>query len=388
MVGGSEVGLSVGAGVGVREGFSVGSAVGLGVGLSVGSIVGENVGVGVGASVGAGVGEGVGTGVSVGIGVGKSVGAAVGAIVGTHEGVFVGSTLGAGLGSVLGLLVGAAVGTLVHGIVLHVTFSLKFIAQAAATPSDRAVTVRTRCFLPVPHLTGQAFHPPHTVAVQSEHGTALQSAVSVRAEQGTPPCEAGSIRNLLRKVLPTSQPAEQVAHAVHAVATQSTGHGCLLHSPDSAVVVHAKPPAEAGVKTERVRDLVPELQLIVQLDHEAQESICICLDDRVRAQIHPCDEKYNNFYCRGRCGDEMLMQLCVQSTCTAAKRTMQSTGQVLVEQFRRSVRSGQASPVLNCGITTERDLGCVDVPQDPSQFAQDVQSPTVLQNSHCQGNCQ
>ena len=67
---------------------------------------------------------------------------------------------------------------------------------------------------------------------------------------------------------------EQVAHSIHAVWAQSMGHAIVLHTPESVVVGQATPPAETDVETVRVRNIDPELQLFVQLDHGVHALTC------------------------------------------------------------------------------------------------------------------
>jgi hypothetical protein len=98
---------------------------------------------------------------------------------------------------------------------------------AAATNTDRVADC-----MPPPQVAEQADHPDHADTTQlMAHAWVLHAWVCVNAGHGTPPLAEGVMMVRVLVELPPPHDAVHGVHArLHALTTQSTGHGAVLHA--------------------------------------------------------------------------------------------------------------------------------------------------------------
>mmetsp|Transcript_88777 Transcript_88777/g.264868 ORF Transcript_88777/g.264868 Transcript_88777/m.264868 type:complete len:213 (+) Transcript_88777:811-1449(+) len=118
-------------------------------------------------------------------------------------------------------------------------------------PAPRT-TLRSRCWIPVPHFTShsdQWLHSDTTQSRSGSHGTSLQGSVwSKKPSQGLPPCWASSATCRVRKRCPPPHFASQSPQGAQLSKVQSTGSGGG-HAPDSLTAPsQGRPRPRAGVK--------------------------------------------------------------------------------------------------------------------------------------------
>jgi len=134
-----------------------------------------------------------------------------------------------------------------HACVLHdccITSSGHAVPPlAAATNTDRVADC-----MPPPQVAEQPDQPDHADTTQLVgHGCMLHACVCSNAGQAAPPLAE---EVMMLRVLDEMPPPHDAVHGVqvrlHALTTQSTGHGCVLHACVSCNDVgHAAPPLAA-----------------------------------------------------------------------------------------------------------------------------------------------
>jgi hypothetical protein len=358
------LGASVGVRDGIKDGAKLGVLVGTALGASEGGMVlGGMLGASVSAAVGLRLGEPEGARLGDREGCSELysaalLGASGGVVDGKPDGVKLGVLVGTALGeTVPGLwVVCQAVGefavvgkrvevlklagdtvedvpdvgkTAVHSSTLHATDS-NVAGQACATPMASAdATVRVREDDPPSHATEQLLQPLHLPTLQSMHMIAEQAMLLDRAGHAEPPRYAASLTERERCELPSLHNAVQVAHRLHDVTAQSTGHFVDVHPLSSVVPEHALPPFKVGAVM-------------------ALERRCTAVPHVTEQELHACQAPIE-----------------------------QSTGQSNEVQFCVAVRSGHCAPPLLAADVSERDRPLLPVPQLTEQVVHVPQAPTV-----------
>jgi hypothetical protein len=223
----------------------------------------------------------------------------------------------------------ALIGAAVHSSELHATDS-DAAGQACATPMVGAdATVRVREDDPPPHATEQLLQPLQLPTLQSMHVIAEQAMLLDRAGHAEPPPYTASLTERERCELPSLHSAVQVAHRLHDVTAQSTGHVVGVHPLSSVVPEHVLPPFTVGTVMARDRR-------------------CSAVPHVAEQELHACQAPIE-----------------------------QSTGQSNEVQFCVAVRSGHCAPPLLAADVTERDRPLLPVPQLTEQVVHVLQAPTV-----------
>jgi hypothetical protein len=219
--------------------------------------------------------------------------------------------------------------TAVHSSTLHATVS-DAAGQACATPMVSAgATVRVREDEPPPHTIEQLLQPLQLPTLQSVHVIAEQAMLLDRAGHAEPPPYAASLTERERCELPSLHSAVQVAHRLHGVTAQSTGHVVDVHPLSSVVPEHVLPPFTVGTVT-------------------ALDRRCTAVPHVEEQELHACQAPIE-----------------------------QSTGQSNEVQFCVAVRSGHCAPPLLAADVTERDRPLLPVPQLTEQVVHVPQAPTM-----------
>ena len=147
-----------------------------------------------------------------------------------------------------------------HGCVLQLAVSVVDALQVLVLPPWAAgcVTVYVLVRLPPSHCAVHALHSLQNPLQSSGHGCVLQPSDDTAPSAAShvsalPPCAAYTSTLYTRSRVPPPQVAEQLPQLDHEPA-QSTGHGSVLHAPDSdapsdAAHVAVLPPSAAGVTT-------------------------------------------------------------------------------------------------------------------------------------------
>ena len=133
---------------------------------------------------------------------------------------------------------------------------------------------------PEPHESEHELHSPHASGSQSTgHGCVLHGWLSVRAPQTLPPYAGGWTTMRVWFLMPPPHVAEHVPYGNHFDTTQSTGHGCELHSTTCSLAGQAVPSCCASTWIVRERVLVPRPQVRSQFPQ-----LCHCENEQSTGQ--------------------------------------------------------------------------------------------------------
>merc|ERR1719265_559101 len=167
-------------------------------------------------------------------------------------------------------------------------------SQHLPSPTGGAVTVFSRFCAPPPHRWEQGPHMDHSDSTQStSQASMLNSCVSVVVPHGDPPF-AGTATPRSRDWVPPPQEREQVAHSAHGCMTQSTGHGCRLHSSSRSSTGHSCPDGPAGAIICRVRVRVPPPHSALHGPAAHELTSQSLTSPSLRARVRP---SLSNLYC-------------------------------------------------------------------------------------------
>jgi len=140
-----------------------------------------------------------------------------------------------------------------HLSVLHAPTSVP-VAQPLPPNADAMSMPRVRVRLPPPQLWLQAPQLAQAPITQSiGHSVVLQVPLAESGGQRAPPKLAGIISKRMRVRVPPPHVALHVLHEPHDVASQSTGHGAVLHAAMLFTLPHGLPPCDIATTTLRER---------------------------------------------------------------------------------------------------------------------------------------
>mmetsp|Transcript_20017 Transcript_20017/g.63761 ORF Transcript_20017/g.63761 Transcript_20017/m.63761 type:complete len:1124 (-) Transcript_20017:3855-7226(-) len=156
-----------------------------------------------------------------------------------------------------------------HAAELHTRSCFSSGHLSAPAPMGICTTCLHRICMPPPHL---ALHEDQADQAETVHGVGgqacmLHSCTCRSTGHAAPPCSAGVSTSRVRACTPPPHGALQLPHAPHSPTSQSTAHGCSLHTCSSSVVGHSLPPSLGRTSTSRVRDRVPRPHALLHLPH-------------------------------------------------------------------------------------------------------------------------
>ena len=121
------------------------------------------------------------------------------------------------------------------------------------------------------HSAVQVAHRLHDVTAQSTgHVVGVHSLPSVVPEHAVPPFPVGTVMTRDRRCSAVPHVAEQELHACQALIEQSIGQSNETHVCVAVRTGHCTPPLLAADVTERERPLLPVPQLTEQVVHVPQ----------------------------------------------------------------------------------------------------------------------
>ena len=162
----------------------------------------------------------------------------------------------------------------------ELTLQSRCSASARQLPPCSCCTMmeRLRDWCPVPQDLVHCVQEAHDESTQcTGHGRVLHSRTSTRPLQSIPPCELGVTTLRARVCWPKSQVVEHAPQSEKEDATQSTGHGALLHARVSDISVQESPPCCADTSSDRSRVCTPPPQVSEHVFHGPKSERTQCV---------------------------------------------------------------------------------------------------------------